>query len=77
MISKLTTDIVEDMPNLKVKDKVKLYPDEWTFSYKWHDRVDPRFDRGCQDFSRGEGSIAVFHGTKPSMNQTRKLPKIA
>ena len=64
-------DIVEDMPNLKVKpkDKVKPYPDEWTFSYKWHDRVDPRFDRGRWDFSRGEGSIAVFHG-KPNPHES-------
>ena len=70
-ITALTTDIVEDMPNLKVKpkDKVKPYPDEWTFSYKWHDRVDPRFDRGRWDFSRGEGSIAVFHG-KPNPHES-------
>ena len=64
VVTELTSDIVEDMPNLKVKpkDKVKPYPDEWTFSYKWHDRVDPRYDRGRWDFARGEGSIAVFHG---------------
>ena len=69
-ITALTTDIVEDMPNLKVKpkDKVKPYPDDWTFSYKWHDRKDPRFDRGRWDFSRGEGSIAVFHG-KPNPHE--------
>ena len=73
VISKLTTDIVEDMPNLKVKpkDKVKPYPDEWTFSYKWHDRKDPRFDRGRWDFSRGEGSIAVFHG-KPDPHDSEQ-----
>ena len=66
------------MPNLKVKpkDKVKPYPDEWTFSYKWHDRVDPRFDRGRWDFSRGEGSIAVFHGKPNLTNQTKIGSKI-
>ena len=66
VISALTTDIVEDMPNLKVKpkDKVKPYPDEWTFSYKWHDRIEPRFHKGKWDFTRLEGaSISVFHGT--------------
>ena len=73
VISALTTDIIEDMPNLKVKpkDKVKPYPDEWTFSYKWHDRKDPRFDRGRWDFARGEGSIAVFHG-KPDPHDSEQ-----
>ena len=71
VVTELTSDIVEDMPNLKVKpkDKVKPYPDDWTFSYKWHDRKDPRFDRGRWDFSRGEGSIAVFHG-KPNPHES-------
>ena len=70
-ITALTSDIVENMPNLKVKpkDKVKPYPDTWTFSYKWHDRIDPRFDRGRWDFARGEGSIAVFHG-KPNPHES-------
>jgi hypothetical protein len=71
VISELTTDVVEDMPNLKVKPKsqVKPYPDDWTFSYKWHDRTDPRFDRGRWDFAKGEGSIAVFHG-KPNPHES-------
>ena len=66
VISKLTTDVISDMPNLKVKPKpaVVPYPDEWTFSYKWHDRIEPRFHKGKWDFTRLEGaSISVFHGT--------------
>ena len=47
-----------------VKPAVVPYPDEWTFSYKWHDRIEPRFHKGKWDFTRLEGaSISVFHGT--------------
>ncbi len=64
VITKLCTTKIQGEPNLKVKPRpiVKPYPDDWTFSYKWHDRKNPRFDRGKWDFSKGEGSISVFHG---------------
>ncbi len=74
VITELLTDIIADKPNLKVKPKpsVKPYPDEWTFSYKWHDRINPRFDRGKWDFTRLEGaSISVFHG-KPDPHDSEE-----
>ena len=78
VISKLTTNIVSNMPNLKVAPKtaVKPYPDEWTFSYKWHDRINPRFHKGSWDFTRLEGaSISVFHGQPNPHEATQEWVK--
>ena len=50
----------------------KPYPDEWTFSYKWHDRKKPRFDKGTWDFTRlGGASISVFHG-QPNPHEAKQ-----
>tara|TARA_Y100001960_G_C14518623_1_gene750138 strand:- start:493 stop:918 length:426 start_codon:yes stop_codon:yes gene_type:complete len=41
----------------------KVMPDEWTFSYKWYSRQDPRFDKSRWTFENKESaSVAVFHG---------------
>ena len=49
--------LVKNHPN------VKVMPDEWSQSYKWYDRKDPRFEKGKWDFTlRPETKICVFHG---------------
>tara|TARA_B100001778_G_scaffold315453_1_gene301569 strand:- start:658 stop:1197 length:540 start_codon:yes stop_codon:yes gene_type:complete len=41
----------------------KVMPDEWTYSYKWHSRQNPRFGKGDWKFEKKEkASVAVFHG---------------
>ena len=50
-------------------DKFDCFPDEWTFSAKWYDRDNPRFQRSRFTFERYPGAkVAVFHG-KPDPNQ--------
>jgi alpha-N-acetylglucosamine transferase len=45
------------------------FPDEWTFSAKWHDRDAPRFHKEKWTFERKNGAkIAVFHG-KPNPHE--------
>ncbi len=36
---------------------------EWSFSYKWFSRQDPRFDKSKWTFEKKEkAKVAVFHG---------------
>ena len=42
--------------------KLRIFPDEWSFSYKWHNRVNPRYSKSDWTFERGTGKVAVFHG---------------
>jgi hypothetical protein len=46
------------------KEKIlKVYPDEWTQSYKWLDRKQKRFHKSKWTFEQlPEAKIAVFHG---------------
>ncbi len=45
------------------RNTVKTFPDEWTFSYKWFDREDPRFSKHLWTFEQNENAkVAVFHG---------------
>ena len=38
-------------------------PDDWSQSYKWFDRKDPRFEKSKWDYSlKPETKICVFHG---------------
>ena len=32
-------------PKSKTKAALVPYPDEWTFSYKWHDRIEQDFTK--------------------------------
>ena len=42
---------------------VKVMPDEWTFSYKWHNRKRPRFHKNDWTYElQPSAKIAVFHG---------------
>ena len=45
------------------QDNLKVMPDEWTFSYKWYSRIDPRFGKTRWTFEKKPNTkIAVFHG---------------
>ena len=52
-------------------ENVKPFPDEWSFSYKWHDREKPRFGKELWTFEQNQaGKIAVFHGyPKPHQSE--------
>ena len=43
-------------------EKLRVFPDEWSFSYKWNNRVNPRYSKSDWTFERGVGKVAVFHG---------------
>ena len=48
---------------IKQTDKFDCFPDDWTFSAKWYDRANPRFQRSRWTFQRYPGAkVAVFHG---------------
>ena len=62
VITKLITD----------KDILKLYPDEWTFSYKWFSREKPRYNTAEQTFELDHNAkVAVFHG-KPDPHESNQ-----
>jgi hypothetical protein len=51
------TDLIRDKPILK------LFPDEWTQSYKWLDRSQTRFSKKSMNFEQSpHAKIAIFHG---------------
>lgn len=53
----VVTEIMKDDKNLKV------FPDEWTQSYKWLDRSQTRFHKQKWTFEQSKtAKIAVFHG---------------
>jgi len=53
----VVTDLMKGDPN------IKIYPDEWTQSYKWLDRSRKRFSKQSWTFELlPTAKIAVFHG---------------
>ena len=62
VISKLVTN----------KNILKLYPDEWTFSYKWFSRKKPRYNAAEQTFELDPNAkVAIFHG-KPDPHESNQ-----
>ena len=62
VISKLVTN----------NDILKLYPDEWTFSYKWFSRKKPRYNVSEQTFELDPNAkVAIFHG-KPDPHESNQ-----
>ena len=59
--------------NVKIaQDNLKVMPDEWTFSYKWYSRIDPRFGKDRWTFEKKPNAkIAVFHG-KPQPHESEQ-----
>ena len=48
----------------------EVIPDEWTFSYKWHNRDKPRFHKTEWTFEiKPNSKVAVFHG-KPNPHES-------
>ena len=42
---------------------MRYMPNEWTFSYKWFSRKEPRFSKSDWTFEKNDESlVAVFHG---------------
>ena len=51
---------------------LKVFPDEWTFSYKWYSRVNPRFHKSEWTFEQDlNAKVAVFHG-KPDPHESEQ-----
>ena len=49
---------------VKGSQYLKVMPDEWTYSYKWHSRQNPRFHKSEWKFEKKEkAKVAVFHGS--------------
>ena len=50
--------------------ETKSFPDSWTQSYKWHDRLGKRYHKGKWTFEHnGESLVTVFHG-EPNPHQS-------
>ena len=48
---------------VKGSQYLKVMPDEWSYSYKWFSRQDPRFDKRKWTFEKKDkAKVAVFHG---------------
>ena len=48
---------------VKGSQYLKVMPDEWSYSYKWFSRQDPRFDKSKGTFEKKDkAKVAVFHG---------------
>ena len=42
---------------------LRTMPDDWSFSYKWNNRDNPRFAKSDWTFEKqSESKVAVFHG---------------
>ena len=51
---------------------LKVFPDEWTFSYKWYSRKKPRFHKSEWTFEQDlNAKVAVFHG-KPDPHESEQ-----
>jgi hypothetical protein len=60
------TDLMKNQPILIP------FPDDWTFSYKWFSRTQPRFPKNQWTFEQDmNAKVAVFHGNPnpPESNQ--------
>tara|TARA_R110000822_G_scaffold99102_1_gene223716 strand:- start:298 stop:975 length:678 start_codon:yes stop_codon:yes gene_type:complete len=61
---------------MKGDPHIKVYPDEWTQSYKWFDRSQKRFHKNKWTFEKApEAKIAVFHGLPNPHESTQEWVK--
>jgi len=53
------------------KNNVRTFPDDWSNSYKWFDRENPRFGKNLWTFEqKSDSKVAVFHGfPKPHQSE--------
>jgi len=63
--------ITELVRQKKDKSLVETFPDDWSNSYKWFDRKDPRFGKNLWTFEqKPDSKVAVFHGfPKPHQSE--------
>ena len=62
--------LIEKCPHLKIM------PDEWTFSYKWNNRIKPRFHKTEWTFEcASESLVSVFHGQPNPHESTQEWVK--
>ena len=63
--------ITELVRQEKDKSLVETFPDDWSNSYKWFDRKDPRFGKNLWTFEqKPDSKVAVFHGfPKPHQSE--------
>ena len=57
------------------QDNLKVMPDEWTFSYKWYSRTDPRFGKTRWTFEKKPNTKIAAVNTKKSLNTTMSAAK--
>jgi len=63
-------DIISELVNRS--HLLRLFPDEWTFSYKWFSRTTPRFSKNDWTFELDPNAkVAVFHG-KPDPHESEQ-----
>ena len=63
-------EVITDL--VKGKEFLKVYPDEWTFSYKWYTRTNPKYKQGEQTYEQDQNAkVAVFHG-KPDPHEAKQ-----
>lgn len=63
-------NVITDL--MKFKPPLKVFPDEWTQSYKWFDRQQKRFHKKDWTFEQDPNAIvAVFHG-QPNPHESDK-----
>lgn len=67
-------NVITDL--MKKNSVLKLFPDEWTFSYKWFNRNNPRFSNQHNVFEQDlNAKIAVFHGNPKPHESTQEWVK--
>lgn len=61
---------------IKPTSYCKVMPDDWTFSYKWYDRADPRLEKSRWTFEqKPNAKICVFHGLPNPHESTQEWVK--
>ena len=66
-------NVITDLITKYYGEKIKTYPDEWTFSYKWTSRKHQKFSESVRTYEQVPGaSIAVFHGKPDPHESTQK-----
>lgn len=61
---------------MRKNEHLKPFPDDWTFSYKWFSRKQPRFQKQKWTFEQDpKAKIAVFHGNPNPHESTQEWVK--
>ena len=67
------TNYINQKPGV---EKLKIYPDTWTQSYKWLDRSQTRFHKNDFTFEESPlAKVAIFHGNPKPSESTQEWVK--